>query len=874
MNARRLARGGLASLPLVWLILTSPAWAAPGAPGKPAPPAVEHRPAWPSLEAQLKRDHVRPGSALEALIRSNQDFHLLRPEEVEDKVPVPAWLRVLWRKAHPELVYSGEDPTGGYPHVLKEVHEWMMRHQDLSAALDADLDAEPDEPVGPETAGGANLRISGTSTTPRAEQDIRINYWDTNKVIAAANNLGGTGRQAQLWSTDGGSTWSQTTLSLVTGDSFHSDPTVDWTSDGTAWTTTIGINSTGTTLRMRAYKSTDGGATWTFDATFSGSQTSTDKQMMWVDHSATSSFKDNVYAIWHNGNPAYMNRRTGPGGAWGTPILVSGAESTGTTIGSDVKTNAFGDVFGFWPTTGNARIVQVKSVNGGASYGTPLVIANTYDTYDIGVPAFNSRRILIYVSAGAYRTASKNLVYATWTDLSGDAGCTSAGSEPGANVSSACKTRIWFARSTDGGATWSPKVRLNHQASLNDQFNQWLVVDETTGRLAVMYYDTVSDPGRKKTDVWYQTSTDDGLTWSAPFKVTTAQTDETVAGSNSFQYGDYNGMSGYAGKFLPAWTDRRNNGVEEVWTAAVTETPCTPPAAPTGLTATAIGTGRIDLLWSASAGATEYHVLRSTTSGGPYMQVASVPGTSHSDTGLTGGVTYYYVVRAFNGCESGNSNQASATAQGGSCTTTTLYSNGFETGTGLADWTKGTFVSGGSTTSWRGIQTCTAQTGTRIFRYGGLGCTDNYGNSNFTFAQPQGATGIAVPAGATVTRLTFGHRRAFESGFDGGTLAVSVNGTNYFWIPASAILSGTTYNGMISNSCPPAGGAGVSSFTGLQSSFTNTTVDLDAACNLATGGSGGCAGQSVRVAFTSITDCTVTDDGWFLDNVTVTACVP
>ena len=79
---------------------------------------------------------------------------------------------------------------------------------------------------------------------------------------------------------------------------------------------------------------------------------------------------------------------------------------------------------------------------------------------------------------------------------------------------------------------------------------------------------------------------------------------------------------------------------------------------------------------------------------------------------------------------------------------------------------------------------------------------------------------------------------------------------------------------MISNSCPPAGGAGVSSCTGLQSSFTNTTVDLDAACNLATGGSGGCAGQSVRVAFTSITDCTVTDDGWFLDNVTVTACVP
>ena len=82
--------------------------------------------------------------------------------------------------------------------------------------------------------------------------------------------------------------WSQTTLPLATGDAFHSDPTVEWTSDGTAWSTTLGINSSATQLRLRAYKSTNGGASWTLDATPSGSQTSTDKQMTWVDHSATS----------------------------------------------------------------------------------------------------------------------------------------------------------------------------------------------------------------------------------------------------------------------------------------------------------------------------------------------------------------------------------------------------------------------------------------------------------------------------------------------------------------------------------------------------------------------------------------------------------
>ncbi len=833
-------------------------------------------PTWPTLASQISKDRVPPGSRLDQLIRQNQDFGLLNPEESADSIPVPLWLRIAWRKAHPEMTYSTADPTGGYPHVLKEIHDWMRQHPSLEPGK-AEEDIAPGG-VTFETTVGTNVRTSGAQTTPRSESDIRINFWNPSKVIAASNNIGGSGRQGQYYSTDGGTTWGQTTLPLATGDSFHSDPTVDWTSDGTAWSTTLGINSLGSVLKLRVYKSTDGGATWTFDTTASGTQSSVDKQMVWVDHSATSAFKDYIYAIWHNGTPAYMNRRTaGAGGTWGTQVQVSGAESTGTCIGSDVKTNSSGDVFGFWATTGNSKVVMVKSTNGGTSYSTPKVVATMYDSYDIGIPAFNNRRALIYAAAGTYRNATKNLVYVTWTDLSGQTGCTAPANEPGSNTASTCKSRIWFSRSTDGGTTWSTPAKINDQPSLNDQFNQWIAVDETTGRVAVIYYDTVAAAGRKKSDVWYQTSSDDGVTWSAPFKVTTAMTDETITGADSGnQYGDYNGMSGYAGTFLPSWTDRRSNAKEEIWTAPVSENPCTPPAAPTGLTATAIGTGRIDLLWSQSAGAVEYRVYRGTTSGGPYTLRTTVtaPTTSFSDTGLAGGVTYYYVVRAFAGCESGNSNETFATAQGGTCTTQTLYSNGFETGSGMADWTKGTFVSGGSTTSWRGIQACTAQTGSKIFRYGGSSCTANYGNTTFTYAQPNGAGGIAVPAGATVTRLSFGHRRRFETNYDGGTLAVSLNGTSYTFVPASAIVSGTTYNGTIANSCPPAGAAGASVFTGVATSFSSTQVDLDAVCNAITGGTAGCAGQSVRIGFTSISDCSTNDDGWFLDNVTVTACVP
>jgi hypothetical protein len=89
---------------------------------------------------------------------------------------------------------------------------------------------------------------------------------------------------------------------------------------------------------------------------------------------------------------------------------------------------------------------------------------------------------------------------------------------------------------------------------------------------------------------------------------------------------------------------------------------CTPPAAPTGLTATAASSSQINLSWTASAGATSYIILRSTTSGGPYTQVGTSATTSFSNTGLSCNTTYYYVVQASNGtCASGNSAQASAT---------------------------------------------------------------------------------------------------------------------------------------------------------------------------------------------------------------------
>ncbi len=83
------------------------------------------------------------------------------------------------------------------------------------------------------------------------------------------------------------------------------------------------------------------------------------------------------------------------------------------------------------------------------------------------------------------------------------------------------------------------------------------------------------------------------------------------------------------------------------------------PPAPTGLSATA-GNAQVALSWTAAAGATSYNVKRSTTNGGPYSNVATnVTATTFTNTGLTNGTTYYYVVTAVNANgESGVSTQA------------------------------------------------------------------------------------------------------------------------------------------------------------------------------------------------------------------------
>ena len=159
------------------------------------------------------------------------------------------------------------------------------------------------------------------------------------------------------------------------------------------------------------------------------------------------------------------------------------------------------------------------------------------------------------------------------------------------------------------------------------------------------------------------------LTWTASTGATSYNVKRSTTNGSGYQIvgsptttsfintGLTNGTTYY---YVVTAVDSSGEGSASLQASATPAAPSQPPAAPTGLTATA-GNAQVSLTWTASTGAASYHAKRSTTNGSGYTQVGAPTATSFADSGLTNGTTYYYVVTALNAAgESGNSTQASA----------------------------------------------------------------------------------------------------------------------------------------------------------------------------------------------------------------------
>jgi hypothetical protein len=285
----------------------------------------------------------------------------------------------------------------------------------------------------------------------------------------------------------------------------------------------------------------------------------------------------------------------------------------------------------------------------------------------------------------------------------------------------------------------------------------------------------------------------------------------------------------------------------------------TTPGTPT-LTATPGTLDQVQLAWSNLGAGVTYDVFASIAGcRSAFTKIANnFTGTSFTDTGAGNGVARAYQVIAHTSGNASCAGPATACTEITACTTTSLLHQAF--GTGAAGWTLGP--------DWHD-QTCSSS---GVLHFGGTTCTTNYANNRSSLGA---SPAIAVPVGTLGAKLTLIHRYQFETGFDGGALRFSLDAGSPVFLPASTIVSGATYNGTLNAACPPAGTAGAAVFTGTQSTFVTTVVDLDAACSLASGGTlTSCGGHTIQIDFAGISDCITTSLGWFLDDVAVTACVP
>jgi hypothetical protein len=121
-------------------------------------------------------------------------------------------------------------------------------------------------------------------------------------------------------------------------------------------------------------------------------------------------------------------------------------------------------------------------------------------------------------------------------------------------------TTINLRYSDDNGATWSDPARVDDTDGKESLFQPRVAVDQTTGNVAVAWYDTRNDhPNRVKTQVFVATSGDGGKTFSPGVPVSAGSSDATDAGLNgdgkANQYGDYQGLAFNGGSLYPAWSD-------------------------------------------------------------------------------------------------------------------------------------------------------------------------------------------------------------------------------------------------------------------------------------------------------------------------------
>ena len=400
-----------------------------------------------------------------------------------------------------------------------------------------------DVPVNDPTGEEGFSHVQSETSIARSETTGTIcsGYNDSYHFHAEDNGFTGFSR-----STDGGQTFDD--RGALGANSFG-DPSLVWRRlDGNFYFSALASGGLG------IWRSIDDCQTFQFLGNSHASALD-DKEFLAVDNNPTSPYYGRLHVVWKDFGALgrLFANHSDNGVSWSSAVQLTttaNVQSPWPAVASN------GDLYVAWLRWVDFRfgpidIEVARSIDGGATFsqvtspmtGRDLPRDNAAST-TCSRPALNGNiRLLASPQIAVAANGALHVVYVYDPD----------GLDNGDVVN------VYYRKSTNGGATWAPEVRLNDDATTNDQWFPTLSTGQGGMTVVSTWYDRRLDPGNLLFDTYQRSSFDGGDTWEPSVRLSDVSSPVHIdSGTAACYHGDYDQQIQAGEDALVQWADDRN----------------------------------------------------------------------------------------------------------------------------------------------------------------------------------------------------------------------------------------------------------------------------------------------------------------------------
>ncbi|HEV8701533.1 MAG TPA: DUF4215 domain-containing protein [Candidatus Polarisedimenticolia bacterium] len=392
-------------------------------------------------------------------------------------------------------------------------------------------------------------------------------------VVVGFNQINGNRGSGAAWSTDGGLTFTDGG-GLPTGGPLPKellgDPSVTVCGNGTFYYASIYFpNASDAAIAVNVGTVSGTTLTWSNPQIASISTNDfLDKEWLTCDRATNTLYM--VYTRFVNGNlgmagPLQVEiiKSADGGTTWSAPLVLESSSTESVQI-AYVAIGPDGEVYVLWErgvddiTAAETRLEFRRSLDFAASFDPRVVVRSMAPSFFPANVGYN-REDTLEIGTIAVDTSTgpgRGNLYVIWVER---------------EIPEAPERDVFLARSIDRGATWSAPVRVNDDGAGHDQVMPWVSVN-SGGGVETTWYDYRNWTAMSTTDVYAARSTDGGGSFEPNVRVTTVPSSWFVPATFTPNFGDYAQCASEGTGFYPAWSDGRNNDIDVFMAHIATDT--------------------------------------------------------------------------------------------------------------------------------------------------------------------------------------------------------------------------------------------------------------------------------------------------------------